>query len=94
METQRRMTFVLALLGCLFIVGAVLAAPTAATLDRYVIGGGGGHTEAGIYTLDGTIGQVVVGLDSASPLDLCSGFWCGAMTGHHVYLPLVVRHSP
>jgi len=67
-----------------------LAVPTAATVERWVIAGGGGHAEAAPYSLDGTIGQSVVGTAGDFPRLLCSGFWCGA-PGHRTYLPVVVR---
>ena len=53
----------------------MLAAPAvSAKLDYYVIGGGGSRVEASIYTLEGTIGQTVVG--GTVTVGLCSGFWC------------------
>jgi hypothetical protein len=65
-------------------------APSALEVQRYVIGGGGGCTEAGSYTLRGTAGQPVAGATNGASYDLCSGFWCwgGQYT---VYLPLVLR---
>ena len=74
MKTQWQITIVLILLGGLVLIGVVLAAPVATTLERYVIGGGGGHTEAGIFSLDGTIGQAVVGklLSACIWLMLCN----------------------
>ena len=95
MKTKKQSILVLILLGGLFLAGVVRAAPPA-TLERYVIGSGGGHTEAGSYTLDGTIGQAVVGVDIASPFELCSGFWCGLDaedTSHIFYLPIIMKQS-
>ncbi len=60
-------------------------------ISRHVIGGGGGHLQAGIYTLDATIGQAVTGRAVNSPYDLCAGFWCG-LGRYKVYLPLVLRN--
>jgi len=65
----------------------------------HVIAGGGGHSEAGAYALDGTLGQPVVGLSSSTSNSLCAGFWCGTLavaptpppTPRPVYLPLVRR---
>ncbi len=99
MNTQKRITLALVLLGGLLLASVVLAAPTAPTLDRYVIGGGGGLTEVGIYTLEGTIGQALVGANSTAPFDLCSGFWCGLDVdytpfSYYISLPLVLRQSP
>ena len=99
MKMKRRITFVLVLLGSLFLVTAVLAAPTATTVDQYVIGGGGGDFEEGGYALNGTIGQPLVGGLDSEPYDLGSGFWGGmgalARARYWIYLPLTMRgHSP
>jgi hypothetical protein len=56
-----------------------------------VIGSGGGRAESGIYALDCTIGQPLVGNANAVPFELCSGFWCGASAGIWIYLPLILR---
>ena len=99
MKTQRRSIVILILLSGLLLGGAVLAAPVANTLERYVIGGGGGQTQAGTYTLQGTLGQAVTGTNSRTPFDLCSGYWCGLGAefippSHFVYLPLGIHQSP
>ena len=69
---------VLLTLILLLLVG-VVSAQNAASIDWRVIGGGGGHAEAGIYALDATIGQAVVGQVVTPPYELCAGFWCGAV---------------
>jgi hypothetical protein len=96
MKTNKRMMVVLALLSSLLLVTAVLAAPTATTVDRYVVGGGGGAAEAGSFTLNGTIGQPVVGGTGSDPYELGSGFWggMGAVAGaqYHIYLPMVMHN--
>jgi hypothetical protein len=66
------------------------SAPSAVEVQRYVIGGGGGRSEAGSYVLRGTAGQPVAGTTTSSPYDLCAGFWCGAGI-YTVHLPLVLR---
>jgi len=92
MNTRKRKILILALVGSLFVVSVVLAAPAATNLDRAVIGGGGGHSEVGIYSLDGTIGQAVAGAQNSAPFQLCSGFWCGlGATAEDIYLPLVQK---
>lgn len=63
------------------------------TIDWDVIGGGGGHAEAGIYALDATIGQAVVGPATDTDFELCSGFWCRAAVEYKIYLPLVLRND-
>jgi hypothetical protein len=92
-QTRTALVLVLALCAVLLLIGAILAATTATTLEQYVIGGGGGRMESGVYSLEGTIGQPVVGTDNAAPFDLCSGFWCGVDATSTVYLPVVVKSS-
>jgi hypothetical protein len=76
------------------LVSKALAVPTAATVERWVIAGGGGHAEAAPYSLDGTVGQAVVGTAGQAPYGLCSGYWCGIGGGleERVFLPVVVRN--
>lgn len=90
MKTPTRRIILLALLASLLLVSAALADPAALTLDRSVIGGGGAHLETEIYTLDGTLGQPLVGVERAAPFELCAGFWCGK-GAQYIYLPLVLR---
>ena len=92
--SKRTVTILLAILACVLLVtGVALAAPPPGhEILRHVTGGGGGRVEQGVYTLDYTIGQPVVGTDSAGALGLCSGYWCGGAAGaHEIYLPLVLR---
>ena len=83
-------------LGVAFVLIALLLTTRTAVaangyeISSYVIGGGGGHSEASPYTLDGTVGQAVAGVVSNAPYELCAGFWCG-MGRYKVYLPLVLR---
>ncbi len=77
-------------LGLFFISVHVLAADGS---PWHVIAGGGGRNTVENTTLRGTIGQAVVGEVSNTGHQLCSGFWCGAMVDHHIYLPLVLRES-
>lgn len=93
---------VLLSLGILLLLsaGLVLAADGAAPvyeIPRFVIAGGGGTTQAGIYALSGTIGQAVVGSGTRGHYSVCSGFWGGPCGGagillERIYLPLVVRN--
>jgi len=76
------------LFSSLLLTGFVLAQ---SAVDWNVIGGGGGHARAGIYSLDGTIGQAIAGKISNAPYELCAGFWCGAATDYKVYLPIVIK---
>jgi hypothetical protein len=90
----RKAGALLTLVALLLLTGIALAAVTQ-TVDWWVVGGGGGHADAGIYALDGTLGQAVVGVDSNDPYELCAGFWCTALAvKNSLYLPLVLRSFP
>ncbi len=94
MKTKRLAFLLITLLCALFILSVPLDNASAAvlqTVDWSVIAGGGGHAESGIYTLDGTIGQPVVGAASATTNEICSGFWSGISTFAKLYLPLIMR---
>jgi hypothetical protein len=85
--------FLIIMLVCAFLLTTPAWADTASptqTLERWVIGGGGGHAQSadGHYTLNATVGQPVAGIASA---DVCSGFWCGLGGQYSVYLPLVLK---
>lgn len=96
---MRRTLFAVALL-VLLSVGLVLGAegaPSAYGIPRFVIAGGGGTSQAGLYALTGTVGQAVVGSGSRGLYSVCSGFWggpCGpaGILLNRIYLPLVVRN--
>jgi len=75
------------------LTAAALAAGTP-EIDWCVIGGGGAQVDGGAYSLGGTLGQPVTGGSSAGDYDLCAGYWCGAVSQHAVYLPVVLRAYP
>jgi hypothetical protein len=87
----------LGVIAILLLTGTALASNSGTlTLEWYVIGGGGGHSAALPYTLDGTVGQAVVGtIILAGPYDHCAGFWCWAwdFERKNMYLPLVLRNA-
>ncbi len=66
------------------------------TMESYVIGGGGGHESAGIYSLGGTIGQPVAGRSTSGNAELCSGFWCHVQAKviglYRALLPIINRN--
>jgi len=84
-------SILLLVLVALVVVGVALAA-NGYKITRHVISSGGGQAKAGHYTLDGTVGQAVVGVNSNSPYELGAGFWYG-MSRYRVYLPMVIRSS-
>jgi hypothetical protein len=72
------------------LLAATLAPGDGLTLERVVIGGGGGHAEGNGYVVDATIGQAVVAVTDAEPYELCVGFWC-AQSPYELYIPLLLR---
>ena len=102
MKKQRALIVRLVPLCCLLLLMGVavglmseaMAVPTATTVEQWVVAAGGGHVEAAPYSLDGTVGQAVMGTASQTPYGLCSGFWCGVYgaRGEQVFLPVVVRN--
>lgn len=91
MNKKIRTTLSLVLLGALLLAGVARAAPLAVTIERHVIGGGGGRTQAGIYDLEGAAGQPVVGRVANSPYQVAAGFWAGVGAAYHANLPAVMR---
>lgn len=91
---MKRRAILLSLVAFLVLAGVVLALapPPAPQIDWWVISAGGGHAEAGIYTLDATIGQPVVGTAAHGGFELCAGFWCGAAGEYTVYLPAIMKN--
>jgi hypothetical protein len=90
---MKRTAFLITLASLLLLTGVALANGTP-IIDWWVIGGGGGHAEAGIYTLDASVGQAVAGVATDAGSELCTGFWCGtavAAVEYNIYLPLVLK---
>ena len=79
--------FVLAVV--ITLVGIPVLAGEASEISWYVIGGGGGLAESDGYTLNGTIGQPLVGRSSNNDSDLCSGFWCMSLQWIKIFLPIL-----
>lgn len=76
---RAKIVIALAAFLCLLVVAGVAWANGTPNINWWIIGGGGGHAEAGIYTLDAAIGQAVVGADTDGDYELCAGFWCGVV---------------
>ncbi len=89
-----KLTTLTAVLLCSLLLAGTALANGTTVIERHVIGSGGGHAQAASYTLDGTIGQPVVGTAGSGPYELCSGFWCSAAVAYGIYLPLVQRGFP
>ncbi|RME44818.1 MAG: hypothetical protein D6791_12260 [Chloroflexi bacterium] len=88
---MKRRAVLLSLAAFLLLAGVALALapPPAPQIDWWVISAGGGHAEAGVYTLEATIGQPVVGRVVNSTYELCAGFRCDVTVAHKTYLPLI-----
>ena len=91
MNGQQKVTLTLALLGSLLLVSAVLAAPMATSIDRWVLAGGGGQAQQSPYALDGTIGQPLVGWAQNAGYQLSSGFLASIGVQYRLYLPPILR---
>jgi ABC-type amino acid transport substrate-binding protein len=93
MNKRRIFALAAALLCGLLAAGVVWAMSSASyAIEWNVIAGGGGHSEAGSYSLDFTIGQPIVGVATDTGYELCSGFWCGAVVEYKIYLPIVLKN--
>lgn len=83
-----------ALVASLLVFASVTrATPNAASLDWWVIGGGGGSNTSCDTFLGGTLGQWMTGSNTVADTQLCAGFWCGVEARYLIYLPLVLRNS-
>ena len=92
---RTKIVIALAALLCGLVAAGVAWANGTPSINWWVIGGGGGHAEAGIYTLDATIGQPVVGVATDTGYELCSGFWCGVVAVEYkIYLPIIMKNYP
>lgn len=89
----KNLILVLVLALLLAIVGATLA-NSSIERPRWVLSSGAfSTTGSGGTTLRATLGQPVVGVVTAGSgkVTLGQGFWHGVLTGHNIYLPLVIR---
>ena len=96
---KRKWMILVALIASLLLAGIAVAAPSGHSVDWWVMGGGGGSGSAGNISLNGTVGQAVVGVDGSGDYVVCAGFWyglgpCGEPPGFSVYLPTVLRNAP
>jgi hypothetical protein len=91
---MKRTLVLLLPLALLVLTGIALADATLApSVNWQAIGGGGGHLENGMYAVDYTVGQPVVGTSSSGIYEVCAGFLCGTDRDYHVFLPLVLKDA-
>ena len=57
-------------------IGFPTAARASSTIERRVVGAGGGRATGGGRMLVGTVGQASIGMSAGSSNSLCAGFWC------------------
>jgi len=58
-------------------------------IDWWVFSGGGEPSSAGNLTLDGSLGQSVIGNSSSADYELDAGYWLRGV--YKIFLPLVMR---
>jgi hypothetical protein len=99
MTTRIKYVLVIMLAFCLLLgsAGAVRAARSsqasaAQGIGWWVLGSGGGPSSGGTITLDGTLGQPVVGVSTNGVTTLSAGYWfAGHVSGNTSFLPLIMR---
>ena len=96
---MKRSSVLLALVGCLLLVGVALAMSSANyRLDWFTpLTGSGGAASSGTYGAHLTVGQVVVGRAASTNYGACLGYWgrgCagGAIVRYAIYLPVVTKN--
>lgn len=66
-------------------------------INWQVLSGGGAPAGAGNVTLNGSMGQPVIGLTSTGNTQIRSGYWYGITTsgpgGEDLYLPVILSNS-
>jgi hypothetical protein len=80
-------------LAALSIGGVVLASSTAATpaVPWHVVSGGGAFAATADVTLDGSIGQAIVGWSASPRVTLHAGYWQALARVPTTFLPLVLK---
>ena len=91
---MKRALVLLLPLALLVLAGIALADTTLAPgINWQAVGGGGGHLESGMYAVDYTVGQPIVGTSSSGIHEVCVGFLCGAAQDYRVFLPLMLKNA-
>ncbi len=91
MTNRVRLLLVLLLVTGILAFGGMIFAAGGYDIPWHVIGGGGGTSSGGHYTVDATIGQPVAATSSGGHYQVCAGYWCGNVPGWHLYLPKVLK---
>ena len=81
-----------AVTAALLLGGVVLASSLPLpTIPWHVVSGGGVLAVADGVTLDGSIGQAIVGWSSAPGVTLHAGYWQVLVRAQATFLPLILR---
>jgi len=89
---RERLSILLTSLALLFLLGGAALASNGYSLDWWTVDGGGGVSQGGSYTLQGSIGQPDAGLLNADSYGMGGGFWQSApFIEGQVYLPIIGR---
>jgi hypothetical protein len=92
MKNKHKAGILLTLVALLLLTGVAVHAQVGGGYDltwSTVDGGGATFSTGGGYSLGGTIGQPDAGAMTGGAYTLAGGFWDGAATYYHIYLPLV-----
>ena len=89
MKRRNWMALIALVLLILMAASVALAAPGVA-IDWWVMAGGGATAEGGGVTMNGTLGQPVIGVSEGEGVRLSAGYWAMPPT-MVVYLPVVLR---
>jgi hypothetical protein len=85
---------VFSLIALLLLIIQVVHAAAAPgyTLDWWTVDNGGGTSQAGTYSLSGTVGQAEPGALHGGVYSLVGGFWANLQAAlEKLFLPLVLR---
>ena len=93
---MKRMLMVVLLIAFLLLAfqaaHAAASAPTY-TLDWWTVDSGGGGSQGGSYSLNGTVGQAEPGVLYAGNYSLAGGFWVRLQAAlEKLFLPIVMKH--
>lgn len=84
----------LAVLLVILVAGAAVAAQSAGLINWQVFSGGGAPaaTTGNAVSLNGSLGQTIIGNSSSTSYGLNAGYWLKA-TGQELFLPVVMRSN-
>lgn len=91
MKKMKILALSLAVLLLILGIGVSSAVLTATyDIDWWVFSGGGAPSSVGNVTLDGSLGQSIIGNSSSANYELDAGYWLRGV--YEVFLPLVLKN--